>query len=79
MHTESPCWQRHDRNGQRPGVPTMFVSVHTYKETAKALQLSEDVVRKTEIRALAKLRRNKQLREAAREAGLLSEQMENAS
>jgi DNA-directed RNA polymerase specialized sigma24 family protein len=57
----------------------MFVSVHTYKETAKALQLSEDVVRKTEIRALAKLRRNKQLREAAREAGLLSEQMENAS
>lgn len=48
---------------------------HTYEETATALGMSVDTVRKVEIRALAKLRRDAKLRKIAREAGLLKNQI----
>jgi len=46
---------------------------HTLEETARALHMSKDSVRKTEIRALAKLRNHPDVRRLAGQAGILRE------
>ena len=53
--------------------PKQSNASHTMEETAEHLGISIDTVRKIEIRALAKLQRNPEVREMARQAGFLRE------
>lgn len=46
---------------------------HTLEDTAAALGMSIDEVRKAEIRAINKLRNNKDLQSLAKQAGILRE------
>jgi DNA-directed RNA polymerase sigma subunit (sigma70/sigma32) len=55
------------------------IHVRTLEETAAALGLTVATVRKTEIRALAKLRNDSEIRKLAREAGIIREREEECA